>query len=131
MEHMTMNIGQPWQQVAHPAATLTALPKLPVARLTVTEFRGEEGQLAVGIERLPGAAFEFGLVVPRIHMAAKNAAATARGRAVAAQAASVLPRPFRPAKPARALATRLLLLGERSGPWALGASREKTFEAFA
>ena len=49
--------------------SLTVLPELPVARLTVAGLRGKEGQLAVGIERLPGAVFEFGFVVPRIDMA--------------------------------------------------------------
>ena len=46
--------GQLRQQVTHPAAALTVLPELPVARLTVAGLRGKEGQLAVGIERLPG-----------------------------------------------------------------------------
>jgi hypothetical protein len=67
--HVVHAPGEVGEEIAHPLAALAMLAEFPIASLAVAGFRREELQLARGVEGLPVAPLQLGLVVPGVHLA--------------------------------------------------------------
>ena len=67
--HVVHAGGQPRKERAHRPPTRAVLFERPMTALAVAGFGGEKLQLAAGIKRFAIAPGQFGLVIPRIHLA--------------------------------------------------------------